>query len=242
MVFLGTPHRGSDMAKLLSRVLSVSFSQKAFVKSLMVDSSELNSINDVFHKHASSLRLWSFYETLPTKVLGIGPIVVEPHSATLSYSGEEVAPLHADHRQVCKFKSADDPNYKIVRNGLLAAVNAARSQQRKNSVIKYARLRGFLQIQSMPGDDFENLERLKRPGSCEWLLHRTQFASWAAGEGGCSSIFWLTAMPGSGKSVLSSHVLTTLKLRPDAICSGFTFQNAKSGTSAFSECLRSLAY
>lgn len=242
MIFLGTPHRGSDLAKLLSRILSVSLSTKAYVKSLSLDSAELQRINDLFRKHASPIKLWSFYETLPTRILGFGSLVVEPHSATLDLPGEEMAPLDADHRQICKFKTSHDQNYKMIRNSILAALNASRLQQRQNFVSQCAHLRAFLHIHSMVGDDFDTLRVLKNPGSCGWLLERPQFISWASFQGSHPPIFWLTASPGSGKSVLSSHVLDTLKSRSHTICSGFTFQNAKSGTSTFSECLRSLAY
>lgn len=243
IIFLGTPQRGSDLAKILSKILSLSLSRKPFVKGLALNSDELNGINDQFRENASPLRLWSFYETLPIRTLGIGSIVVEKHAATLGYRGEEIAPLAADHRGICKFRTPDDPNYKMVRNTILTAVDVIRSQQRQQFAEKSARLRRFLQIQSMPEDDFNALRVLKGPGSCEWLLHKTQFTSWVAGEDDHPPIFWLTASPGSGKSVLSSHVLDDLHdTSHHIVCSGFTFQNAKSRSSGFSECLRHLAY
>ena len=76
----------------------MSFSKKAFVKGPTLNSSGLEEINDSFRNCASSLRLWSFYETLPTKTLKIfGSIVVEKQSETLGYPREEIVALAANH-------------------------------------------------------------------------------------------------------------------------------------------------
>ncbi|SPN96677.1 uncharacterized protein DNG_00198 [Cephalotrichum gorgonifer] len=251
IIFLGTPHRGSNLAGILNKVLSATATKKPFVPSLKRGSSELVDINDAFRNIQTPLRLWSFYETLPTKTFAFfRSIVVEKDSATLGYPGEEIAALAADHRQLCKFRSPDDPNYKTIRNAMLTAVDAIRSAQpelnlaekKRGTADNDARLRHFLQIQSMPEDDFEALRVLKQPGSCEWLTHREGFFNWLAGGEDVPNIFWLMANPGAGKSVLSVHVLDTVGESDSVTCSGSSFQGSKSRNSAISECLRSLAY
>jgi len=68
MIFLGTPHRGSDSAVTLHRILSASIGSKAFVQELMRNSNTLVAINEDFRHHAENLTLWSFHETEPTSL------------------------------------------------------------------------------------------------------------------------------------------------------------------------------
>jgi hypothetical protein len=66
MIFLGTPHRGSDLANTLSRILSVSFvglTAKQFVTDLRKKSPALEDLNEHFRGLVSKLKVFSFYET-----------------------------------------------------------------------------------------------------------------------------------------------------------------------------------
>jgi hypothetical protein len=70
VVFLGTPHRGSNLASLLGKLLFVSFSQRKYVTQLQVNSELIQLINDQFRGRSESLELISFHES--TEVRGIG--------------------------------------------------------------------------------------------------------------------------------------------------------------------------
>jgi hypothetical protein len=70
IVFLGTPHRGSDSAATLHLVLSATLGSKAYIQELMRNSGTILNLNEDFRHCASELKLWSFYETLPTSVAG----------------------------------------------------------------------------------------------------------------------------------------------------------------------------
>lgn len=63
MIFLGTPHRGADLAGLLSNVLRVTFSQRIFVAQLRANSETIQEINDAFRDRSQSLHLISYYES-----------------------------------------------------------------------------------------------------------------------------------------------------------------------------------
>jgi pimeloyl-ACP methyl ester carboxylesterase len=80
MFFLGTPHRGSNLAAILRNILMVTWSAKPFVADLTPNSSTLTEINDAFRHVAPGLHLWSFYETLPVKKI----LVVDRHSAIIT--------------------------------------------------------------------------------------------------------------------------------------------------------------
>ena len=70
IVFLGTPHRGSESAKLLKNLLAAVFSQRTFVGQLGPNSEMITEINRAFRGRSVSLELVSFYES--TGVRGIG--------------------------------------------------------------------------------------------------------------------------------------------------------------------------
>ncbi|KAI2604221.1 Alpha/Beta hydrolase protein [Hypoxylon fragiforme] len=125
--FLGTPHRGSDLAITLNNLSRITRRTKPFVSDLIPDSSTLWDITEEFRHYASDLRLWSFYETRPSKLRMRKKIVVKRGSATLGYPHEEISAMNADHRQLCKFKSPKDPNYRLLRNALHTAGDMIRS-------------------------------------------------------------------------------------------------------------------
>jgi hypothetical protein len=70
MIFLGTPHRGSESANALHRILSSTVGSKVFIQELMRNSGTITSINEDFRYHAKNLTSWSFHETQPTSVAG----------------------------------------------------------------------------------------------------------------------------------------------------------------------------
>jgi len=70
ILFMATPHRGSNLAETLSRILQVSLisSSKNYVGDLIKNSFALQKINDQFRHIAPKLNIVSFYETQPTPI------------------------------------------------------------------------------------------------------------------------------------------------------------------------------
>ncbi|XDG08715.1 hypothetical protein ABKA04_008330 [Annulohypoxylon sp. FPYF3050] len=255
--FLGTPHRGSDLAAILKRLSVLAWGSKPFVSDLMPESSTLRDINDTFRHYATDLRLWSFYETLPAKPRVLNKIVVERHSATLGYPNEEIVAMNADHRELCKFNSPTDPNYKILRNALHTAVDMLRLsptwdlaplqnhvdsipvRRDSNQENINQRLRTFLEVDDMLEDELEILQLLQEPGSCGWFSESKHFVSWKSGKS--PGILWLTGRPASGKSVLSSHVVKQV-MSLGSYCSYFFFRQKEASKSTLSDCLKSLLF
>ena len=86
MFFLASPHRGADSAKLLSNVLKASLlpSSRQYINDLFKGSSSIQIINDEFRMFADDLKIWTFYETLKTKLTATTSIlVVDRDSAVL---------------------------------------------------------------------------------------------------------------------------------------------------------------
>jgi hypothetical protein len=139
VIFLSTPHKGSDFARTLNNILSVSMvsSAKVYVSELGSHSPTLKDINEQFRLVCKRLRLVSFYETLKTRVgisktlvcLNLLPSdrigiytnpsqIVDSDSGVLGYPTEISAPMTADHHNVCKYTGLDDPNFILLTNTL----------------------------------------------------------------------------------------------------------------------------
>lgn len=125
IIFLATPHRGSDSAQQLSNILkaSVSHGSKAYIGDLEPGSGALQSINEDFRHYSNDLQLRSFYETLKTQIGMSSTLIVDKESATLGYPNEKSALLNASHRSICKFEAPSDPNYITLRNSLVSCVD-----------------------------------------------------------------------------------------------------------------------
>lgn len=123
--FLGTPHRGSDLAKTLSNILKISYGPKSFVTALERNSESIESINESFRHFADDLQLRSFYETVPLNLVFLTKeIIVDRSSAILGYRNERPVPLNADHRSICKFDTPSDPNYQTLRHAFIATLDS----------------------------------------------------------------------------------------------------------------------
>ena len=72
VLFLSTPHRGTNLAEILNRILSISIftghGSKQYLAELNRNSLALEDLNEVFRNVASKLHIFSFYETLQTLV------------------------------------------------------------------------------------------------------------------------------------------------------------------------------
>ncbi|KAI6494410.1 hypothetical protein MCOR11_005835 [Pyricularia oryzae] len=257
--FIGTPHRGSNLAVTLENMITMAWGRKPFVGDLIPGSDALGEINESFRHYAPDLKLWSFYETLPVRTAVMNKIVVEKDSATLGYPGEEIAALDADHRQVCKFETSANPNFKTLRNALLTSVDLIRAASGQDTAAtaptahppiqassptlapgeEISRLSQFLDASPDLEDDLLTLQLLREPGSCKWFAQTSAFTSWKSGT--APEILWVTGRPAAGKSILSSYIVDQLA-PPGSFCSHFFFKHGIEGKRSLSDCLRSLVF
>ena len=70
ILFLATPHRGSNFADILNRILSVSLisAPKEYVNDMSKNSGTLQRINETFRHVVKGLSIVSLYETRPTRI------------------------------------------------------------------------------------------------------------------------------------------------------------------------------
>ena len=117
IAFMGTPHGGSWIARWASIPASllgvVKSTNKSLLEVLRTDNQFLESVQARFISMARELReagrcfeITCFFEELPLPVVGI---IVPRESATLQ--GYSSFSLHADHRDMVRFQSAEDNGF-----------------------------------------------------------------------------------------------------------------------------------
>jgi hypothetical protein len=125
MFFLATPHHGASSAQLLSNLLRATHAgNRPFVSDLKLESFAIQAINDEFRHYSDKVQLFSFFETKPTSIAGIGEaFIVTKASAAMKLPNERVSPIEANHRGVCKYDSPSDPNYIVVRDSIVETLD-----------------------------------------------------------------------------------------------------------------------
>ncbi|KAI4267963.1 MAG: hypothetical protein L6R38_008016 [Xanthoria sp. 2 TBL-2021] len=241
--FLATPHRGADLAQLLTKILNVTSGQRPFVTDLHRNSLATQSINDEFPQYSRELKLFSFYETLPTSY-GVGKsLVVDKDLAILNYVNERTAYLNANHRDVCKYANQNDPNYRTVRNALASTIDNFRTAQtvltHKLNKDQRRRLDAYLRKQDAPEDDFMDIDSMRISGSCEWLLQKKNFLDWR--DSANTQLYWMSARPATGKTIASGKVINHLRdLNRD--CAFYFFNHGDRAKATIQSFLLSMAW
>ena len=215
-------------------MILVSFkSPKDVLVDLKKSSPALEEVNEQFRHVALRLSIFSFYETLPTR---IGPkklVVLGKESSVLGYPGEISKPLNADHHDVCKYISQEDSNYICVRNTLKTLVRnlgprgmsgqtrignpsaspyscafsiPATDVLESQSTEEAKLVEQFFASSQASEDDFAFLRQRWMPGTCQWILSDPTFKFWLE-DTTESRVVWLNAPPGSGKSILSAYII-----------------------------------
>lgn len=193
MVFLATPHRGSDIASIASALLEWAGANKQYVEDLERNSVALKRINDAFRSaanapsfgcalNASPLEIHSMYEVQKLNPRFFARLIVPEDSAVLGYPGESISWIYANHRTICKFSSREDNNYTILRTRLGAI---AQSMTKRTTIVENERkttqmqeLRILLHRPEGVQRDFDEHLARKTPRSCEWVETRTEFQEW----------------------------------------------------------------
>lgn len=244
VLFLATPHRGTDLAEKLNRILSSSIlghSPKAYVDELARNSPTIDELNESFRHHATKLQIFSFYETLSTAIGPINVMILEKNSSLLGYQNETPQPLNANHHDVCKYSDPNDANYKSVRGALRSVVNMLRTSNTEDDRAEkeLESVQKWLGVNGPPEADMATLRSVRKSGTCERILQKDEFTEWFTSP--APHILWANAPPGSGKSVHSCFVIDTLEERQTKRVYWF-FKHGDTYKRSTANMLRSIAY
>ncbi|POR35533.1 Lipase-like protein [Tolypocladium paradoxum] len=123
MMFLGTPHTGSDAATwgLVLQGMSDAIMPKKFfesesvlLKTLKKDNETLSNINNHFLDIYQRFRIHMAHENHKTDIKGTKILVVDANSASPQLPGVTYYGVEATHGQMCKFASASAPGYRAL--------------------------------------------------------------------------------------------------------------------------------
>ncbi|MCJ1394922.1 hypothetical protein MMC18_007802 [Xylographa bjoerkii] len=267
VLFLATPHRGADNNIMLNNILRASAAPgpRGYSGDLEPNSAAFENINENFLHSYHGTRLWSFYETIPT-LANTNELVVDRHLATLGLPEERPVPLTANHCGVCRFTTSSDPSYHNIRDALASSVEEILEELLNPEKVEDQMriLAEYLCTSESEDEELSNIEVV--PGSCEWLLQKESFIEWRDSQadsvqaqpeplsrirsitGGASyrsdhrkspRFFWLSGPPGTGKSVLSAHVVRHLHNRD---CSFYFLKHSDKSKQNLNGLLRSIAF
>ncbi|OQD89690.1 hypothetical protein PENANT_c002G11140 [Penicillium antarcticum] len=128
ILFLGTPHNGSDIAKwglllhnICNAVLPKKFMEASpqLVKALRTNNETLQHINSLFVDIMGRFHIYFFHETRSTDVRGTREVIVDESSAAPYMEGVERMGIEADHSHMCKFDDENAAGYEVVAEAIL---------------------------------------------------------------------------------------------------------------------------
>ena len=128
ILFMGTPHKGSDLAKwgtllesicrgvMPSRIIDTNSS---LVKALKNDNETLQVIDREFYQIMGRFRVYYFHEGKKTNLGRLKTaMVVDEESASPNAQDVERAVIQQDHSHMCKFESRTAPGFDLVADAL----------------------------------------------------------------------------------------------------------------------------
>ncbi|CAM1502649.1 Fc.00g074250.m01.CDS01 [Cosmosporella sp. VM-42] len=244
VLFLSTPHRGADLASTLNMILTTSLfghSSKEYVSELARRSPTIDELNDTFRQHATKLKIFSFYETLATTIGPISTMILDKHSAVLGYPNETPQPLVANHRTVCKFADANDPNYLSIIAALRSIVKSCQLSAETHSGVEdqLKLIKALLGQAGAPEDDLIATHVSRGQGIGDHFIQSPEVQMWQSSEP--HGILWANGPPGSGKSTLCALAIERLR-ESGHVCAFFFFRHGHHQKRLLSNMLRSLAY
>ena len=267
ITFLATPHRGTNLAELLDRILrsTIVSSSKHYISELAKNSFTLQKLNEQFRHIAPRLDIVSFYETQSTsiglrkaRVVSWFPsdsfliksdflkMILEKDSSVLGYPGETSRALDADHHNVCKYDSPKDPNYITVKNALQSLVGKIISKNKSgkpslsNRRVSHS-LKTLLAITELPDTDYIFFRDQWTQGTSNWILNESYYLEWLHAQDTAPRLLWLNGGAATGKSVLSSFLINSL-VEGGMCCQYFFVRFGDQKKQTLNLLLRSFAY
>jgi hypothetical protein len=115
------------------------------------------------------------------------------------------------------------------------------SKRLEKSRAQIRQLEAYLGVAEKPEDDLIELQEARMKGSCEWFAMKDSFQNWLDPESKQPHIYWISANPATGKSVLSGYIIEHLESL-NFECSYYFFRHGDKIKSSLGGFLRSIAY
>jgi protein SERAC1 len=262
VIFLGTPHRGSpELSAIGEWARSMLSSLKFQTTSTILDTLGLKT-TDLERAHEAFCRLWhqydfqvkTFQESFGLTGIDLGVLgnkVVPHESSLIGDSREHAETLQANHKQMSRFSSAQDPNYIKVAGEIKAFYTAINNAHTRNQFVaeptkdlnrEAGKNDGSCPEEGSPHsldqkvlDDFlaalrfdgmnTRRESILAPAinTGHWLFRDRTFHLWTTTTDINHRLLFIKGKPGAGKSTLMKEAVRHIQYvqRRDGICASF---------------------
>ncbi|KAL8653022.1 MAG: hypothetical protein Q9226_004017 [Calogaya cf. arnoldii] len=141
ILFLGTPHHGSDVAQWGNRLewicsvmlpKKVMDSQPQLIDALKTNNETLQNIDRQFIQILNRFHIYFFHEGKPTNLKGTLKFIVDETSASPTVQDVERAVIQADHSHMCKFENENAPGFDLVVEGIQRYAEEAPAKIKRN--------------------------------------------------------------------------------------------------------------
>ncbi|KAL9040925.1 MAG: hypothetical protein Q9180_001608 [Flavoplaca navasiana] len=141
ILFLGTPHHGSDVAQWGNRLewicsvmlpKKVMDSQHQLIDALKTNNETLQNIDRQFIQILNRFHIYFFHEGKPTNLKGTLKFIVDETSASPTVQDVERAVIQADHSHMCKFENQSAPGFDLVVDGIQRYAEEAPARIKRN--------------------------------------------------------------------------------------------------------------
>ncbi|KAL8670680.1 MAG: hypothetical protein Q9168_004801, partial [Polycauliona sp. 1 TL-2023] len=141
ILFLGTPHHGSDIAQWGNRLewicsvmlpKKVMDSQPQLIDALKTNNETLQNIDRQFIQILNRFHIYFFHEGKPTNLKGTLKFIVDETSASPTVQDVERAVIQADHSHMCKFENESAPGFDLVAEGIQRYAEDAPARIKRN--------------------------------------------------------------------------------------------------------------
>lgn len=127
ILFLGTPHLGSDVGRWCSYLKhfcndqssdASNYSQSLLVDTLKTNSETLQVIDRDFIHLTHLFRIFFFHEGRPMELKGVSQYIVDEESAAPNIQDVERGCIQEDHVHMCQFEDESTPGFSLVSEGI----------------------------------------------------------------------------------------------------------------------------
>ncbi|KAI1121331.1 ankyrin [Nemania abortiva] len=227
LFFFGTPHAGADPRKAVHHFLSEIASKIGYrpnpeiVKQLMPGSKKVQELASGFLELTKD-RHWSIYtfqEELPHVLFSRK--IVDDTSSSLNLDHETRIHIHADHVDMCRFKSANDEQFLkvaealgIANNHISSCLGVENPEENASSqtigvTLSSEEIKEFLKkLNFKDAETRYNTLQSARPGTCGWILEHHIYKLWinSTRMNTHHRFLWIKGKAGTGKSTAMKYL------------------------------------
>ncbi|KAJ9660151.1 hypothetical protein H2201_007058 [Coniosporium apollinis] len=215
LIFFGTPHKGTWLT-FVAKLITL-FGHWRGSSTRLLEIMDLNSsFNEQLHKNfvrylpsaCGTANIVCVFEAVKESVFGL-PIIyaVDKNSAVID--GSRGFGIERDHRNIQRFASQNDGDYKEIRDWIRRWVNKveaeAQALQADMARKKTQSEQACMQMNMRESDITD-----KAAETCAWLLNHEKYTAWLNQHQG---LLWIKGKPGAGKSTLMKYALRETKER-----------------------------